>query len=744
LSAHSFSRRTFLTLPLLIALLPLFAPNAAAQMPRQKFTFDDLYGRAAIDFSGDLPYVSQWLKDGEHYLEYGYNGLMKVEARTGKSEPFHDARRMEADLAAIPSIGLRAAGALANPVAFQLDSTETKALLVHRNDIFTYNFPANRVIRVTQTPDEHKTNQTFSPDGKTVAYVKKGNLYVAQADRPSSEKQLTKDGNDLILNGRLDWVYEEEVYGRGQTTGYKWSPDGRYIAFLRIDDRPVRPFIIVDNVPRQQIVESWRYPLAGDPNPNVTLGVVAVDGSTPPKFVDLSKYPEADRLLVRFSWHPDSRRLFYQVQNRIATFLDLNVADVVNGKVTTLFRETTPAWVEIIDNPQWLKDGTFLWLSERTGYRHIYRYKPDGSLLGAVTQGEWDVRRVQRLDEDGQYIYFTASEHSPLANHAYRIKLDGTDFKRLTESEGEHEVDFSPSGALFLDTRSDYNTPPELRVREGRTGRDIRLVADNADLKKTIARYQMPKAEFVQVKARDGFLLEAVLLKPADFDPNKKYPVYCPVYAGPGAQTVQDEFEGDSFDRLLVSKGILVWRCDNRSASGKGAKSAWTAYKRLGVGELQDIEDGVSYLKSLPYVDGNRLAISGWSYGGFMVEYALTHSKSFKVGIAGAGVSDWHLYDTIYTERYMDTPKNNPEGYKNTAPVQAAANLSGKLLILHGMMDDNVHLQNSTQLIYALQKAGKDFEVMFYPGSQSRHGIGDRDLNRHLRQRELDFLDKNL
>jgi len=362
-----------------------------------------------------------------------------------------------------------------------------------------------------------------------------------------------------------------------------------------------------------------------------------------------------------------------------------------------------------------------------------------------VTKGAWDVRTVFGVDPKGENIYFSASEHSPIANHAYRAPLDGKGAPlRLTVDEGDHETRFSPDFVLFLDTRSDAATPPELRLRDAADGKEVRVLGQNEEAKRTAAQYKLSRPEFVQVKARDGFMMEACLLKPIDFDPNKKYPVFMDVYAGPASPTVRDEWGGGLWHQFLAQHGYVVWECDNRSASGKGMQSAWAAYKKLGVGELADIEDSVAYLKSLPYVDASRIGIGGWSYGGFMAEYALTHSTSFKVGISGAGVSDWHLYDTIYTERYMGSPAANPDGYRVTSPSQAAAQCSGKLLLLHGMMDDNVHLQNTVQFAYALQRAGKDFEMMLYPGPSSRHGIGDPLLSRHLREIEWKFLQDNL
>ena len=735
-----------------VALAAVFGTCVRAQ--DQLLTFEDIYGPGRrANFSGQLPFVSAWLNDGKRYLEYGFDEkanapvLMAVDAQTGQSAPFYDAAKMETALAALPAIGKAGAARLARPFRLELNQTQTAALLDHQNDLYVYDFTTGKATQLTNSPDSEETNASFSPDGKRVAFVRAGNLYTVSLAAPTKEAQLTKDGNGTILNGRLDWVYEEEVYGRGDTDGYAWSPDSKSLAFLRIDDTPVKPFSILDQMPRLQNTEAERYPKAGDPNPIVTLGIVPGDGSATARFVDVSKYPADDRLLVRFAWHPDAKRLTFQVQNRTAKFLDLNIADAQTGKTTTIFRETTPAWTEIIGNPQYLKDGSFLWLSDRTGFRHVYRYDISGKLLGTITKGDWDVRDLIGSDPAGEFIYFTASEHSPIAKHAYRAGIKGDAAPvRLTEAEGDHDVRFDPTFTLFLDTHADAFTPSDLRLRNAADGKEVRVLGDNEEAKRTLARYKRSKPQFVQVKARDGFVLEGCMIRPPDFDPTKKYPVFCPVYAGPGSQTVRDDWGGNGamWYQFLAQQGYIIWMCDNRSASSKGAKSAWTSYKKMGPGELADIEDGLNYLKAQGGVDPDRIAISGWSFGGFMTEYALTHSKSFKVGIAGAGVSDWRLYDTIYTERYMDTPQANPDGYRDTAPTNAARDLSGRLLLLHGMMDDNVHTQNTIQLAYALQKAGKDFEMMLYPSPTSRHGIGDPQQSRHLHTLEWKFLKENL
>jgi dipeptidyl-peptidase-4 len=748
------------------ALAFLFLPTAAirAQIPtggKRLLTLDDVYGPIQpIASWGSLPYVTGWLADGQHYLEFADNGagevqLMRVDARTGMSAPLYDAPRMEAALAAQPGMDMAAAHRLAYRETITLDPRgETRALIAHGSDLFLYDLKAGRAARLT-APDAkgEATDASFSPDGKRVAFVRGNDLYVADVAAPGRERRLTRDGSPKILNGRLDWVYEEEVYGRGKSDGYAWSPDGTRIAFLRLDDTPVRPHALLNSVPRKQEVEEQSYPKPGDPNPVATLGIVPADGSAPARSVDVSAYPAQDRLIVRFAWTPDNASLSLQVQDRAQTFLDLLTADPATGRTTRLLRETTGRWVEPAENPVWLKDGTFLWLSDRSGWRHLYRFNRDGTSPRPLTKGEWEIRTLYGVDPAVSHVYFSASEHSPIAAHVYRLPLTGADAaapppQRLTaDHAGSHtNIRFDPTFTRFLDMWSGIATPPRLRIADAATGADVRLLGDSRETVRQIAPYQVSRPEFVQVKARDGFPLEAVLIRPPDFNPAKKYPVFCPVYGGPGSPSVKDEWSGRDFLfwQFLAQKGYIVWLCDNRSASGKGAQSQWPIYKNLGASELADIEDGLAYLKKQTWTDPARVGIYGWSYGGFLAEYALTHSKSFKVGIAAAGVSDWRLYDTIYTERYLDTPERNREGYRASSAIAAADNTSGKLLLVHGMMDDNVHLQNTIQMTYALQKAGKRFEMMLYPGPEARHGFSDAQLDRHVNIYIVEFILRNL
>ena len=500
-------------------------------------------------------------------------------------------------------------------------------------------------------------------------------------------------------------------------------------------------FTVVDHIPYDQNVEVTPYPKAGDPNPIVKLGVVNSAGGDV-RWLDTYKYQPEDLLIVRVGWTPDGKKVWFQAQNREQTFLDLNFSSPDDGKTTTMFRETTKAWVEVIDaGLQWLSDGSFLWLSDRSGWRHIYHYGADGKLIKQVTSGNWDVRSLEEVDETKGALYFSGTEHSFIASHAYSIHLDGSGLKRLTQMEGNHRASFNSGASHFMDSWSDANTPTQVRLYDS-AGTLVRLIDENKV--DALTQYKLGKVEFVNVKTRDGFTMEAMMIKPPDFDPKKKYPVWSYTYSGPQAPQVRNAWGGPVYmwHQMLAQKGYIIWLCDNRTASNKGVGSAWPLYKNFGELELRDLEDGFAWLKSQPYVDGSRIGLWGWSYGGFMTSYALTHSQTFKIGIAGGTVADWRDYDSIYTERYMQTPQNNVDGYKKSSPVSSAKDLHGKLLLIHGAIDDNVHMANTVQFVYELQKAGKQFQLMVYP--KSRHGVTDPALVRHMRQMMTDFILGNL
>jgi dipeptidyl-peptidase-4 len=719
---------------------------AAAPAAQQKLlTLDDIYSPTArVNFSGGPAPALDWI-DGDRYAWARPSGegrgaidWMSVAAATGVVEPLFDSAKAEAALSALPGVGADEARRQVHSRDLIFNGAHSAAILTIADDLYAVNFSDSRATRLTSSPGEEQ-EPTFSPDGSKVAFVRNHNLFVVDV-RASRETALTSDGAAKILNGEMDWVYEEEIYGRGTKRGYWWSPDSSRVAFLRIDDTPVSTYVTLDDINYDPKVETWQYPRAGDPNPSVKLGIARAGGGTT-DWIDLSKYgPEY--LVVRVDWAPTGA-LIYEVENRTQSWLDLNSANVASSPISirTLLRETSSYWINSEDTtlPTWLKDGSFLWLSGRSGWSHAYHYAADGTLLNQVTTGRWELRTLHGVDSN-TWMYFSGTERSPIGSDIYRIRLDGTRLERLSKTPGTHDADFSRTFAYYIDTWSDISTPPQTRLHRN-DGSEVRALRENRVT--ALAEYKLSTPEFLQVRTRDGFVMEAMMIKPPDFDPSRRYPVYQFTYGGPHAQQVRNAWNLQTmYHQLLAQRGVIVWVCDNRTASGKGVESTWPVFKNFGELELRDIEDGISWLKQQPYVDGSRIGIHGWSYGGFMTMYALTHSTSFTMGIAGGTVADWRNYDTVYTERYMGTPQQNADGYRSSSPRWAASNLHGSLLLIHGAIDDNVHISNTMQLVYELQKADKPFELMLYP--KSRHGVTDPALVRHLRGLMFDFTIRHL
>jgi dipeptidyl-peptidase-4 len=715
--------------------------TAAAQ---RRLTLDDLYDPASrTNFNGRATVGLTWI-DAERYAWFREAGggaqWVSVDAASGEARPLFDAAKMEAALLRLPGMPESDAREASRSRDLVFDDRYSAVLLTLEADLYLYDFDSDRAARLTSAPGIEEV-PSFSPDGSQVAFVRANDLHVVDV-ATGREGRVTTDGGEEVLNGRLDWVYEEEIYGRGRRQAYWWSPDSSRIAFLRIDDTPVPTHVTVDEIPYLQTVERWDYPKAGDPNPFATLGVARVAGG-PIQWVNVDRYPAGDRLIVGVDWVPGGQRLVFEVQDRRQTWMDVNVVEVATGSVRTLFRETSPAWVNPPeeDHPVWLGDGSFLWQSDRSGWRHLYHYRADGTLVRQVTDGKWDVRTFHGIDESSGWIYFSGTERSYVGIDVYRIRLDGGRLERLSRAEGSHSARFNPAFTYYIGQWSDITTPTQTRLHRA-DGAEVRMINENRV--RALEEYRLSKPEFLQVATRDGFLMEAIMIKPPDFDPTRRYPVYQFTYGGPQLPQVRNAWGGTQYlyHQLLAQEGIIVWICDNRTASGKGIQSAWPLYKKFGELELRDIEDSLSWLKKQPYVDSSRIGIHGWSYGGYLTSYALTHSRSFVMGIAGGTVADWRSYDTVYTERYMGLPEENPDGYRNSSPRWSAGSLHGALLLVHGAIDDNVHVANTLQFAQELQREQKHFQLMLYP--QSRHGITDPQLVKHLRTMMLDFTLRHL
>jgi dipeptidyl-peptidase 4 len=680
----------------------------------------DRDGPRAHAFGG--PDESEWLDD-ERLLQLRDGRLTIVDAASGRSSPFHDPEAMTKGLARLKEIGA-SASSLARRSQFTMDPARQGALFDVEGDLYYATFDGKTATRLTKTAGAEEL-PSFSPDGRRVAFVRANNLFVVDLDT-QTERALTTGGSDLVRNGKADWVYYEELFNRNWKA-YWWSPDSTRIAFLQLDDRRSGAHAVLNELGAKREVEETPYPRAGEPNPKVKMGIVST-GRDPVVWADLSAYPAESTLISHASWFPDSSSAVAYAQNRTQTWLDALKISAGDGKPTKLFRETTSAWVESLGDPRFLQDGSFVLPSERDGWKHLYLFNADGALKRRLTSGEWEVKDLHVIDEKGGWIYFSATRDAPLGNNLYRMKLDSGWIDRLTMASGDHEVAPSPTGRYFVDKWSTIDAPPRSEIRSS-TGRLIRTIDNGAHAH--LDEYRFGRRERVRIRARDGFLLEAELTTPVEMDGDKVYPVWFTTYGGPHFPSVSDGWAGGRlFDQGLASAGFVAFRMDPRSASTQGARSTWTAYKHLGVKELEDITDAIQWLKKKPFVDVARIGMSGHSYGGYITAYAMTHSDLFAAGIAGAPVTDWTDYDSIYTERYMLTPAENPAGYAASSVVSAAANLQGKLLILHGLMDDNVSIRNTMRLVNALQQADKDFELMIYP--PSRHGISGAHYERRM------------
>jgi dipeptidyl-peptidase-4 len=590
----------------------------------------------------------------------------------------------------------------------------------------------------------------ISPDGNFVSFVRDHNLWLVNV-ADGKERALTRGGVEELRKGELDWVYPEELEIK---TAYWWSPDSSSIAFLEMDERQVAQYPLVDFSSFDGEADMERYPPAGGKNPIVHVLVTRIDGGEP-KPMDTGT--ETDVYIPRVNWLPDSKHVAIQRLNRAQTDLDLLIADASTGKSRVLFTDRDQYWINVSDDLRFLRDGKrFVWSSERSGYRHLYLYNLDGRQLAQLTKGDWEVSQVEAVDEKAGAIYFTATEASPLERQLYRVNLDGSGFQRITKEPGTHTVSFPPDStanpaatqradhplANFVDTFSDTMHPPRQDLRN--VG-GARVTALNENKVGELDSFHLSPVEFLQVKSHDGLLLNASMIKPSNFDPQKKYPVLVFTYGGPHAQVVLNDWGRWTFlwHQMMAQKGYIIFSLDNRGSAGRGHLFEEPIHYRLGAQELSDQRDGAAYLKSLPYVDANRIGIWGWSYGGHMTLHAMFEdSEDFKAGFAGGPVTNWHYYDSIYTERYLGLLPVNDEYYQESSPIEKASQLKGKLLIAHGTGDDNVHFANTLALINDLIEEGKYVEVLPFPGRG--HGVSDPAARKLLFEHVTQFFLDNL
>jgi len=610
---------------------------------------------------------------------------------------------------------------------------------------------ANPVRRLTHT-ESYETDAHFSPRARYVSFVRDQNLWCIDL-RSGVERRLTTDGGGDISNGTAEFIAQEEM---GRTNGYWWSPDDRQLAYARVDESPVA------EIERFQIegsgvrIVKQRYPAAGGANAKVELRVVNLADQQ-----HRTLHVVGDAYLARVDWFPDNAHLAVQRQSRNQQRLELLKVDANSAATTTLFAESSDTWLNLNDDLRFIPQRQqFVWASSRTGYKHLYLYDFDGRLIRPLTAGNWmvvgngDEKGVVGLDVKRGFVYFMANAHSPLERHLYRVQLDNSDpssIQRLSLEPGWHDAMLLPSKDGYLDIWSSSRHPSSVTIRSlnGAARHHVTRNELNAShpYKPYLANHS--SEEFGSLRADDGQTLHYRLIKPSNIQDGKRYPVVIDVYGGPGVQYVQDSFMGGSrptqglFRQVLAQNGFVVFSLDNRGTGMRGTHFEQPVYKRLGSVEVQDQLRGVEFLRSLPFVDSQRIGIMGWSYGGYMTLMAMTQSNAFKAGMAGAPVTDWALYDTHYTERFLGTPQNNAGGFRESNVVPNAAHLQGRLLLVHGMADDNVLFMHSTQLMQALQQRGITFDLMAYPGG--KHGLPrDPSMGRHHYQRVLEFFRERL
>lgn len=627
------------------------------------------------------------------------------------------------------------------------NSDETKVLLTtNTQSIYRHSFSATYYLldlktNVMQDLDNIHAPQTlaeYSPDGNKVSYIYNNNLYVK--DLTNGEvKQITKDGErNKIINGTTDWVYEEEF---AFIKAYGWSPDSKYIGFLRFDESKVKEFTMTYYNELYPDQFTFKYPKAGEDNSKVTAHVYSLSTGTTNN-VDLGEY----EYIPRMNWSSTSNQLVLQTLNRHQNILQYHVVNIsTDGTINAkkFFEERSSTYIDIDDNLLILKDGkSILRTSEASGFNHIYQLSFDGTSR-QITKGDFDVIEFLGIDEKDNTIYYASAENGPTNKCLYKIAFNGKKKVLISANTGTNNADFSTGMKFFVKTYSDANTPPVISLCDN-TGAELVILEGNNQLRRKLQAYDLSTQEFVKFKGTDK-ILNGYMIKPKDFDPAKKYPVYIHIYGGPGSNMVRNSW--NTFDymyhQLLAKNGYIVVSVDPRGTMYRGAEFKKCTYLQLGKLETEDFINVAKELQTYNYVDAERIGIMGWSYGGFMTSLAMTKGADvFKMGIAVAPVTNWRYYDNIYTERFMRTPQENADGYDSNSPINFVDQLKGSYLLIHGSGDDNVHYQNTMEMINALVKADKQFDLFIYPNKN--HGIYGGNTRNHLFKMMFDYTLKNL
>ncbi len=739
-------------LSLSVALAQNTTAPAAVPDGQKQLTIEDIYKPGGI--LGRGPENVQWSPDGTKVSfvqrdDTGQQGeLYYVDVATGKSAVLVASGKLASLAPPTSSIKdeRKKEAAQRYSIAAYHWAPDSKHLLFDAmGQLWLYSLDTGTAVQLTSSNDQ-SVDPKFSPDGNRVSYIRKHNIYV-RAINGGNERELTKDGDDNLLNGEVDWVYEEELYSR---SNYFWSPDGKQIVFLQMNEKEVPTYPLTDYMPVHATVDQEKYPQPGDPNPNVRLAVVNSNGGkvkwitvNQGKTGSLPLGNDPDSLIPRFGWVND-HLIWAMSLNRVQDRLDLYFVDVNTGDSQLMMTESTDAWIDMhpeVDFKVLNSGDTYLWTSWRDGHNHIYLYRYDkqeplrtqAQVALQLTHGDWEVEGIDGVDEKQGIVYFAANAGDWRQCNEFAVGLDGQNFHRITKQDGTHIADFDPKNKkYYVDNYSALTTPPTMSVCS---------VDGNCTpfwQPHSVEAYNLLTPKFVDFKAADGTTtLQGEILLPPPGGPmiaNGKAPLILNPYGGPGIQTVRDYWIGYDlglFDQILAQQGFAVLHVDNRGMANRGKAFALPIKHHFGPVELSDQLAALKQaLAQFPQLDGSRVGFWGWSYGGYFTLYALEHSDAFKGGVAVAPPSNWLLYDSIYTERYMGLPKNNEQGYHDSSPVNFAKDLNGKLLEVHGTSDDNVHMQNTIQMINNLIDAGKQFQLMMYPGKT--HGIAGFQARTHL------------
>lgn len=628
-----------------------------------------------------------------------------------------------------------------------LIQTETESIYRHSfsANYYVYNIETRRTTPITDFKKGKQMLAEFSPDGKHLAFVRENNIFVMNiADK--KEVQATTDGViNKIINGSTDWVYEEEF---AIAKGFEWSPSGNRIAYYRFDESAVKEFsmdMFGALYPEQY---QFKYPKAGEVNSvvNVYVWDMTTGVSKP-----VNTGTEKDQYIPRIQWTKNNDKLCVMRMNRHQNKLEFLLTDLSQAapfsiETKIIFTETANSYIDITDALNFLQDGSFVWLSERDEHNHLYHFDPTGNVRTQITSGNWDVIEFYGMDEANMTAYYSSSAVSAMDKQVYSVtfKKKGAKPTQLSTQPGTNIADFSKGYKYYIINHSDANTPPDITLYNSKC-KPVRVLKDNAALKERLKKYNLVKKEFFNFKDGEGVSLNCWMMKPANFDPSKKYPVLVAIYGGPGSNTVLDRFEGRGFlwHQMLCQEGYIVVSCDPRGTEYRGRTFKHSTYMNLGKLETEDFIDFAKYLGSQPYIDKSRIGMQGWSYGGYMTSLCMTKGADFyKTGIAVAPVTNWKYYDSIYTERFLRTPQENSGGYENNSPINFVKSMKGKFLLIHGSADDNVHYQNSMDMISALVAANKQFDMFIYPNKN--HSIYGGNTRLHLYNKMTNFLKENL